>query len=562
MNTKMKKINELLILLLLPLLLSGCDSLSDGHEWDLTYIPVQIESGDPISLIDSRGEIVVKEEYNDENTVSIVFKGAGKLYWVGEKGKKQLYSIDHPKTPISSEEYDQVTYFVNNRAVVVREGEPIEIIDNKGKVVASLPKNIISASVFQGSGVSVINTTDNGMGWINKDGKIISQGYESVWAYNNGLIITRKEADGAFDIYSADGTKTGSIAKDMVVGAVDNFEPNILVYRQDEDEKITDCQVIDKTGKKKYDINVHFDKAPVFCDGFIIFEKDERFGVINNKGEEIIRAKYYFLNFRNENKQFIAQKTRDGDYGVINDKDETILPFDYKVVEPFGNNYLVKQEKRFNIIDKEGKELLEGGFKEVVDEGVQAQVRYFDVDGLAETVVSTIEKADFNMKPSQVAKMLNRDEPQKEVGSRFISDEDTEIMGLRTFASYSFEDNVAIPVTHYESGDKILDKFIWNDSTVLSRIFFAVYLEENSATSDETIFKAIKKEMEKKGYSYDDGLFTKGDRTARISLEGYPRKLEIAIEKTIKPEPAEAEEAVVEEVVAEAAEEVVAEEAP
>lgn len=535
----MKKIKELIFLLLLPLLLSGCDSLSDGHEWDLTYIPVQIETGDPISLIDSKGNIVVKEEYDAENTVSRVFKGTGKLYWVGNQGKKQLYSIDHPKTPISSEEYDQVTYFVNNRAVVVREGKPIEIINEQGTVIKSLSNNITSATVFQGSGVSVITTSDNGMGWIDKDGNIISRGFESVMALRNGLVIARKDADSTLDIYLADGTKTGSIAKDMVLGTADLYEPNFLVYRKDEDGKKTDCQVIDKNGNKKYDINVHFDKAPVFCDGYIIFEKDDRYGVIDNNGEEIIRAKYYYLDYGTDKKQFIARKTKTGDLGVINDKDECILPFAYKMIEPFGDNYLIKQEQ-YNIVDKEGRELVAGGFKDLANGNVLGDVHFFDADGFADIVVSTIDKTNLDQTASQVAKMLNRDEPRGEYYQ--IKGKDTELMGFNATTKYAFDRRVSTDSIKEEKGDTVFHKYVWNERSVIETVYITVFLENISEVSNDIILRAIRKEMEEKNYSYHDGLFALHDRTVRIRVDGYTnsRKLEIRIEKVNRPGPAEA----------------------
>ena len=65
-------------------------------------------------------------------------------------------------------------------------------------------------------------------------------------------------------------------------------------------------------------------------DGMVLFQKKEKYGFYNTKGEKIVKNIYdYAKPFTNG----IAAVQKEGKYGFINKKGETILPFEYEEVQ-------------------------------------------------------------------------------------------------------------------------------------------------------------------------------------------------------------------------------------
>jgi hypothetical protein len=71
-----------------------CDS-SKG----IKYMAVQLEKGDDWSIIDEDGNVVVKEEYDKDDIVSMVYEND--VFWVKSNKKYNLYSIDSPKKSLN-----------------------------------------------------------------------------------------------------------------------------------------------------------------------------------------------------------------------------------------------------------------------------------------------------------------------------------------------------------------------------------------------------------------------------------------------------------------------------
>ncbi len=524
-------------LLALALLICSCEPLAETENGvDVAYIPVMFEENGPISIIDSKGNIVVKDEYGNDNTVSPILNGNDKVYWVGVDNKKQLYSINNPKKPVTSEEYDVVTKFQKNRAVVTRSGNPIEIIDTKGKVVAILPDDIISVSGFSPAGTAVIKDSEGKKGWINSDGKIVDMGYHSVDVLDNGIVMVQKKEDGAVELFSADGKKTGSLAKKLEFVDSDPYNPRILVHQKDETGQPTKWQVVDNTGKEIFSIK-RIDRCISFCNGYICFEYKDRCGVINDKGEEIIRPKYYLIDCNNNKKGlFTAKKSDEGKVGIINDKDEEIMPFEYSMISPAGDNFIVvkveevsenKFLESFNLVDKDGKELLRNDFYVTPDDGTVELVMYIDLEDLATAVVSRINQTDLTQNARTIASKLMLDNPEDNRASQSLTDIDNPVMNLNTRTIYAFDNTVVKALSHEEqTGDElnsetktVVDGYEWNELAKLESVTVIIGLM-GYGNSNEAIFSAIQNKLERAGYTKSDGVFTKYNKSVLLKVGG------------------------------------------
>ncbi len=528
----MKAIKMMAGLVGLVLLICSCEPLAETEEEnvEIAYFPVMFEENGPISIIDSNGNIVVKDEYGNDNTVSPILNSNDKVYWVGVDNKKQLFSINNPKKPVTSEEYDEVTMFRKNRAVVLRSGNPIEIIDTTGKVVAILSDDIIAASGFSRAGTAVIKDIEEKEGWIDTDGKIVDKGYLHVGVLDNGIVMVQKKEDGAVELFSADGKKTGSLAKKLRLVDYDHYNPRILVRQNDETGHATKWQVVDNTGKELFSIK-RIDQCINFCNGYICFEYKGRCGVINDKGEEIIRPKYSsILSFNNG--LFSAQKSDEGKMGIINDKDEEIMPFKYHRISPVGDNFIVRKgEDTFNLVDKDGKELMKNNFYATPDDGTTDIVMYIDLEDLATAVVARINQTDLTQNAKIIASRLMLDNPEWELYNYDLSDEDNPVMNLSTMTEYEFDNPVAVALSHEEqTGDElnsetktVVDGYEWNEQAKLESVTVTINII-GCGHSNKAIISAIQKKLERSGYTKSDGVFAKHNKSVDIKIgddEGY-----------------------------------------
>lgn len=78
-------------------------------------------------------------------------------------------------------------------------------------------------------------------------------------------------------------------------------------------------------------------------DGYVVFiNKDDKYGVVNTKGEEVILGAKYEKLFNIGNGRFIAQKERE--FGIIDAEDNTVIDFDYDdiMLYKLGDNYIVR----------------------------------------------------------------------------------------------------------------------------------------------------------------------------------------------------------------------------
>lgn len=91
---------------------------------------------------------------------------------------------------------------------------------------------------------------------------------------------------------------------------------------------------------------------------FIIKNTSNQIGVINEKGEILIPFNYQKMKRFDGSDRIIAM--RGNKYGVINFKNEIVLPFEYQdlsTVRGF-NYYVVKTKNKLGLIDKKGKQIM------------------------------------------------------------------------------------------------------------------------------------------------------------------------------------------------------------
>lgn len=109
--------------LTLSLLSSSCREQTASESMNrLDYMAVQIDENDSWSIMDNSGKIIIEREYSPKGSISKIYPNG--LFWVRQNEKNSLFSIESYKKAINTQEYDQVTDFVDGRAFASVIGEP------------------------------------------------------------------------------------------------------------------------------------------------------------------------------------------------------------------------------------------------------------------------------------------------------------------------------------------------------------------------------------------------------------------------------------------------------
>ena len=411
------------------------------------YVPVQMSKGDSWSIIDKDGNEVVKEEYPAEAEVSFVRDG---VFWVKTNGKCQLFSVDSPKKPLTDEEFTKVTLFNAGVAVVSNPNQLIRIINTKGETVTSLPNAIKKCWAFSNDGYAVFQDANGKVGILDSKGEIVVHATYSDMIVDipEGLTLAKENADdNKWIIINMKGEKQGEIDSETYHILNKTIYDGRIIVR-DEGNEDGPSIVLDKTGKRLFEIRKARERyrSAVYFDGYLTFmNADNKCGIANNEGEEIIRPKYDALTNLG-NGEFAAKK---GDkWGIINEKDETILDFDYEEgCLRMGNNYLIKDTSGWVLIGKDKKEIT--SCHNVEAGAAYSYAEFVDIDGLASMFVKqieefeqpgsakeTAEKAGYNIDANHFEWKINR--------SMTIDDK------LSALIVFWFRNCIAHEVTHQE----------------------------------------------------------------------------------------------------------------
>lgn len=506
-------------MLALVLLLAGCGKKSNS-ELNIDYLAVQMSKGDSWSIIDKDGKEVVKEEYPADSKLSTIYEG---VYWVYSNEKYQLYSLDNPKKPVIDEEFATATAFHAGVAVVGNPNQQIRIINTEGKTVATLGKNIKRCYGFTEDGYAIIHNTSDKKGIIDTKGNIvIAPAYAEIENPSEGLFLAKKDDDSKkVLILDIKGQKHGEIDTEKYYILNSRVSEGKIPVRDAVDPE-AHTVILDKTGQKLFDIKKAKEgfRAAAYADGYMLFSNGEEVGVVDDKGEVVIRPKYKTV-INNANGTFTVKK--DDKWGVVDTKDETIIDFDYDSSFFFmmGGNYILKEGSSWSLVNKEGKEITSFAEFSIYDD---SYAEYVDVSGLTTGVYNFISKGEQAYTPAQLAKeqslSLDSYHYQRYIENKVDVDGKASVE-LTTW----YENNVAEEKTHQE---EVNDGWFtttrtvsdgWNWSTEIpTRVCAKVALSDNSIKLDD-FYKGLLVKFAEGRTKVSDGVFTKNIKAGGSTVE-------------------------------------------
>jgi len=355
-----------LITLICGLAFAAASCSHDDEDLEYDYLAVKLVGSDAWSILNTEtGEILHEDDFKEQP--SIIYHGV--FVVKNEDGTFDYYSVDDTKKPINKEPYYMAMDFNgSDRTFATKPGGRITIINTDCEELATLSDDIVRVWHLQ-HGYAFYVDASNKVGLIDDDGKIVVKAkYDNAMGtIGDGIAIFSKQdmAKDKTTYYAVDmdGKELFSLKSD-VYKAVGYFSEGKLPVVKD-----GEVIMLNKEGKKLYklfDIDDNEERLARHLsthNGKTIFKDGSSWGLKDDKGEILIRAKYDDLT-TSYGDYYIAE--RDDDYGLINTKDETVIDFKYKGL--FGvrsDRYIAKSDDTYTLINDKGEDATTQSFDDV-----------------------------------------------------------------------------------------------------------------------------------------------------------------------------------------------------
>ena len=328
--------------------LNGNEIIScEYDEAELIWDIVVIKKDEQYACFDKKGNLIIDfgkyQEIDHFSEGFILVSQNEKVGLLNTKGELVV--------PI---EYDDIDYFRNDVAIIENNGKK-GAIDKTGKVIIPVEYNDI--------GRFEQNTTwieKNGMfGYVDKNGSFLTEfKYLEAYKFAEGLSIAFLD-DGYVYI-----DEKGKIAiphkyddaadfKDGIANVILNGE-NTYINKKGEEIETLPLGYIGVL-ENKYDEIYLTDESKDAC----VVELDGRYGVINSKGEEIVKCIYLDADTEFNEYGLIIVKNEEGKAGIINNKGDIVVDFKYDDIEEYSEGYApVKKGIYWGYIDVNGNEVI------------------------------------------------------------------------------------------------------------------------------------------------------------------------------------------------------------
>jgi putative lipoprotein len=409
------------VILLLPL--NSCSGGSGRSK--VEYIPFRETKDGQWGMISPDGKVLFREEFDNEPT----FAREGRFFVRNDKGLWEMYTTEAKPKKIGGE-YTSASSFDNGSAVVVEADEPVKIIDTDGKTIKKLDKinnKVVELVNPLYSGLATFMTADSLIGALDSKGNCIVEPNYIALQRGNGFFLAvpakyRKaylENEGLkgvkVSVLDADGKEICQLSGDKYknIRAVNDK----IVASQEHDGK-TVWSILDTKGNQLFKGGAKVDNILDVEGENFTYRNGEHVGLMNIKGETLIRAKYSDLTF-DEDGLFIA-KTQKGSEGyqckIIDSEDKQVGSDTYSNLYQFrafdGQHTIAEQnDNDYVLIDREGKvlpklpDMVETGFS---DGDYEIKSNYIDYTALFDALKLQTQGVDGVSVGEQASSVISR----------------------------------------------------------------------------------------------------------------------------------------------------------
>ena len=362
-------------LCMLLILCAAFTSCSKDESKGVEYVPFQETDDGQWSMMSPGGEVLFMEEFKNAPTVV----KEGRFMVKNESGLWEIFTAEAKPQKIGKE-YAYASCFENGRALVSERNDYVKIIDKDGNELKKLDKignKIVDAVSSFSEGYAVYQTGDL-YGAIDDDGKeVIKADYLVLWGCSDGKFIGvnkkyEKEFDKkdgkkkvTYDVIDTSGKVLFQINSDKYSNSGTRFIDGLLTVAVERDGK--ECWGL--INDKNEVVVKPADKIKGISDikgEFFVYNNGEGYGLMNLKGENVIRAKYDFLYFDVDDRLVaVSEKTKksyDYECKFIDHEDNQIGEDKYVSINPFlnfdGKHSFVKVSDRiWSVVNLDGKQV-------------------------------------------------------------------------------------------------------------------------------------------------------------------------------------------------------------
>lgn len=294
-------------------------SCSTNHKKNVQYFPFQETDKGLWGMMSPSGELLFSEEFKEKPTIV-----RDDRFMVRNKdGMWEIYTAEVRPQKIGSE-YAFASMYQDGVAVVSEKGKPISLIDTDAKVIKNLDKidgkEVVSVNRFS-EGYAVFEAGKYKGVIDNKGNKVIDAKYILINQCSDGKFIAldrkyekevKKDSTSnlKFDVLDISGKVLFSISMNKYKDFGDCFQYGLLdVYVEAKDEKCGG--ILNDKGEVVVKPTPKIKKVGQIRENYFTYNNGDGWGVMNLKGESIIRAKYDILYFADDDK-LVAVTQKEG----------------------------------------------------------------------------------------------------------------------------------------------------------------------------------------------------------------------------------------------------------
>ena len=311
-------------------------------------IPFQEEKGEEWGFINVKGNVILKPEFDYQPSYAIDNIALIR----NKKNKFQFIKINGDDYEEDENSYDVAEMFSNGLAAVRNKNEHVKFINTNFETVF-VAKDAESIGSFS-SGLVNFEDSDGNWGYMNKKGEIvIKASYDEASPFYGNYAYSVE--------YSEEGEKSTIIidkSGEEILSLKDKYDVQFmsddLIFVYDDG-----WGVLNLKGEKVIKPDDDNDMIYPFINGYCTFKEDGEWGLMNKKGEIILKPKFETPLFVYND---LISFRDDREWGIMNIDGEDIIDPEFdNIMFPFlCKNALVLDNKDVVAIDREGKEIKNG----------------------------------------------------------------------------------------------------------------------------------------------------------------------------------------------------------
>ncbi len=274
------------------LCMASCSSNGSSNQSfpEVEAVPyLETEGGRYGFISTSSGEILCSDEIKVDVLAGNLSPAVNGVFKVPTTDGYEYYTNTEKPEKINNDQYLRGGFYTESCIPVVTEQDKtISLIDIKGNEIAKLGEDIICVNSYFSDGLLLFKNTENKYGYIDNKGKIVIPAkFTYAQPFNEGVaVVSNSDADKTSKEFFIIGTKGETVAELKL----DNLNMSVPMYF----DGVLVCgnRVVGKDGKLLFRTPSKLDYVSQYNDGYASFREDDSFGVIDKKGEVVIRAKY------------------------------------------------------------------------------------------------------------------------------------------------------------------------------------------------------------------------------------------------------------------------------